>query len=75
VILSRDSKKFTGGFHIDDVLLRSEGVKDFKRYRIDAEQDLWSDYFIPDDTPQIEPMEFPDIPQNYGKVAHKNTMS
>jgi citronellol/citronellal dehydrogenase len=75
VILSRNSKEFTGDFHIDDVLLRSEGVKDFKRYRIDAEQDLWSDYFIPDDTPQIEPMEFPDIPQNYGKVAHKNTMS
>jgi citronellol/citronellal dehydrogenase len=74
-ILSRDGSKFSGTFYIDDVLLKEEGVTNFKRYRVDPSTDLWSDYFIPDSTPIIEPMELPDLPQNYGKVAFKNSMS
>jgi len=58
-ILSHDSRSFSGRFCIDDVLLKEEGVENFKIYRVDVKKDLWSDFFIPDDTPQIEPMKFP----------------
>ncbi|MEE2767402.1 MAG: NAD(P)-dependent oxidoreductase [Pseudomonadota bacterium] len=61
-ILSRDGGSFSGRFCIDDVLLKEEGVENFGVYRVDSEQELWSDFFVPDDTPQIEPMSFPKIP-------------
>ncbi len=75
IILSKDSKTFTGIFHIDDVVLDEAGVTDFSVYRVNPRMDLWSDYFIPDSTPIIEPMEFPDIPHNHGKVPYKNSMT
>jgi hypothetical protein len=56
-------------------VLDEAGVSDFSVYRIDKTVDLWSDYFIPDATPIIEPMEFPDIPHNHGKVSYKNSMA
>ena len=31
-ILTRDAKKFTGNFYIDDEVLKEEGVKDFEKY-------------------------------------------
>jgi citronellol/citronellal dehydrogenase len=55
-ILSKDAKTFTGKFCIDDVLLSEEGVKDFSIYRMDPSKELWSDFFIPKDTPEIEPV-------------------
>ena len=54
VILSKNSKEFTGNFCIDDVLLSEEGVTDFSVYRVDPKQPLWRDFFVPDNTPQVE---------------------
>jgi citronellol/citronellal dehydrogenase len=56
VILSKDAREFTGQFCIDDVLLSSEGVTDFSAYRVDPAKPLWSDFFVPDDTPEVEPL-------------------
>ena len=56
VILGKDAGEFTGNFCIDDVLLSSEGVTDFSGYRMDPEKTLWSDFFVPDDIPEVEPL-------------------
>ena len=56
VILSKNSKEFTGNFCIDDVLLSEEGITDFSVYRVDSNQPLWRDFFVPDSTPQVEPL-------------------
>ena len=56
VILSKNSKEFTGNFCIDDVLLSEEGVTDFSVYRVDPKQPLWRDFFVPDNTAQVEPL-------------------
>ncbi len=47
VILTRDSRAFTGHFCIDEEVLREAGVKDFSRYRHEgvAEEDLLPDLF------------------------------
>ncbi len=55
-ILAKPSREFTGNFCIDDVLLASEGVTDFSIYRVDPSKPLWSDFFLPDGTPEIEPV-------------------
>ncbi|MGE4660812.1 MAG: hypothetical protein AAEJ16_08515, partial [Arenicellales bacterium] len=55
-ILSKDAGEFTGQFCIDDVLLSSEGVTDFSVYRVDPDKPLWSDFFVPDGTPEVEPV-------------------
>ena len=55
VILSKKAAEFTGQFCIDDVLLSSEGVSDFTVYRVDPSKPLWSDFFVPEGTPEIEP--------------------
>ena len=58
-ILSKDAHTFSGNFCIDDVLLAAEGIKDFSSYRVDPEKDLWSDFFVPADTPQVEALAIP----------------
>ena len=55
-ILSKEAAEFTGQFCIDDVLLSSEGVSDFSIYRVDPSKPLWSDFFVPEGTPEIEPV-------------------
>ena len=55
-ILSKGAAEFTGQFCIDDVLLSSEGVSDFTVYRVDPSKPLWSDFFVPEGTPEIEPV-------------------
>tara|TARA_Y100001934_G_scaffold71806_1_gene89375 strand:- start:1895 stop:2767 length:873 start_codon:yes stop_codon:yes gene_type:complete len=54
LILSKKSRDYTGNFCIDDVLLSQNGVTDFNKYRIDMNEPLWKDFFIPEGTPQIE---------------------
>ena len=54
LILSKDAKNFSGNFCIDDVLLSDEGVVDFSNYRVDSSKNLWSDFFVPSETPQVE---------------------
>jgi citronellol/citronellal dehydrogenase len=55
-ILAKDSREFSGNFCIDDVLLAQEGVTDFSVYRMDPEKPLWSDFFVPEGTPEVEPL-------------------
>ena len=47
-----------GNFCIDDIVLSDEGIKDFGTYRVDASKTLWSDFFIPSGTPQVEELVF-----------------
>jgi len=56
LILSKKSSDYTGNFCIDDVLLNQNGITDFNKYRIDKNEPLWKDFFVPDYTPQIEPL-------------------
>ncbi len=56
LILSKKAREYTGNFYIDDVLLNQNGTTDFNKYRIDKNEPLWKDFFVPDDTPQIEPL-------------------
>ena len=48
IILTKDSKTFTGNFCIDDTLLYQHGVTDFEKYRVDRSVDLAPDFFVPD---------------------------
>jgi citronellol/citronellal dehydrogenase len=47
-ILTRDSRRFSGHYCIDEEVLREEGVSDFARYRAAEvrEEDLLPDFFI-----------------------------
>ena len=56
LILSKKASEYTGNFCIDDVFLNQNGTTDFNKYRIDKNEPLWKDFFVPDDTPQIEPL-------------------
>lgn len=54
VILTRDSKNFTGNFVVDENILKEEGIKDFSRYLAvpgTPESDLVPDFFL-DDLPE-----------------------
>ncbi|WOJ97325.1 NAD(P)-dependent oxidoreductase [Congregibacter brevis] len=48
-ILTRPSKECTGNFFIDEVLLRDAGVTDFDQYAVVPGEDLFRDFFVPDD--------------------------
>ena len=54
IILTKDSKEFTGNFCIDDNLLADNGVTDFSQYANVPFSELAPDFFVPDD---IEPPE------------------
>ena len=54
IILTKDSKEFTGNFCIDDNLLADNGVTDFSHYANVPFSELAPDFFVPDD---IEPPE------------------
>ncbi|KAK0407357.1 hypothetical protein QR680_019153 [Steinernema hermaphroditum] len=47
VVLSRNSREFTGHFAIDDDILTQEGVTDFDKYAIDPSAPLRPDFFVP----------------------------
>jgi len=42
---------FSGNFLIDDTFLAENGVSDFDQYRVDLNQDLLGDFFVPNDIP------------------------
>jgi citronellol/citronellal dehydrogenase len=42
---------FTGQFLIDDTFLAAEGVTDFDQYRVDPNEPLQIDFFVPDSMP------------------------
>ncbi|KAJ3097874.1 Hydroxysteroid dehydrogenase-like protein 2 [Phlyctochytrium planicorne] len=54
VILSQESKYYTGQFTIDETLLRQIGVTDFKKYRThpdSSDDEIAPDFFVPE-TPE-----------------------
>jgi len=46
VILTRESRNFTGNFAIDVEILRAQGVEDFESYAVEPGQELFPDFFI-----------------------------
>jgi citronellol/citronellal dehydrogenase len=50
-IFKKSAKDFTGRFLIDDSFLYAEGVRDFEPYRVDPNEPLAADFFVPDDPP------------------------
>ena len=54
IILTKDSREFTGNFCIDDNLLADNGVTDFSQYADVPFSELAPDFFVPD---AIEPPE------------------
>ena len=51
VILTKDSRDFTGNFCIDDNLLADNGVTDFSKYAEVPFSQLAPDFFVPDNIP------------------------
>ena len=49
VILTKDSREFTGNFCIDDNLLAENGATDFSQYAEVPFSELAPDFFVPDD--------------------------
>jgi citronellol/citronellal dehydrogenase len=47
-IFAKPARSFSGNFLIDDTFLAAEGVTDFERYRVDPNEPLASDFFVPD---------------------------
>jgi citronellol/citronellal dehydrogenase len=45
-VLTRDARSNTGNFHIDDEVLREEGVRDFDRYAVESGATLQTDLFV-----------------------------
>lgn len=45
-ILTRDSRKTTGNFFIDEEVLKESGVKDFSQYAVDLSVPLYTDLFV-----------------------------
>ena len=48
-ILTRPSQECSGNFFIDEVLLRDAGVTDFDQYAVAPGQELFRDFFVPDE--------------------------
>ena len=51
IILTKDSKTFSGNFCIDDIVLYESGVTDFTKYANVPFGELMPDFFVPDNTP------------------------
>jgi citronellol/citronellal dehydrogenase len=47
-IFAKPARSFSGNFLVDDTFLAAEGVTDFERYRVDPNEPLASDFFVPD---------------------------
>jgi len=49
VVLNRESRSCTGNFFIDEEVLRSEGLSDFRSYQVDpnlSPEELAPDFFL-----------------------------
>ncbi|MDQ0382506.1 SDR family oxidoreductase [Amycolatopsis thermophila] len=45
-ILTRDARRYTGNFYLDDAVLEQEGITDFSRYALGPSEDLAPDLFL-----------------------------
>jgi len=48
MIFNKPAREFTGNFLIDDTFLKSEGVTDLEKYRVDPTVPLQPDFFVPE---------------------------
>jgi citronellol/citronellal dehydrogenase len=48
LIFNKPSREFSGNFLIDEDFLRSEGVRDLEKYRVDPSVELQRDFFVPE---------------------------
>lgn len=46
IMMTKDAKKFTGNFCIDETILREAGVRDFEQYAVAPGTDLAKDFFL-----------------------------
>ncbi len=53
-VFAKPARAFSGRFLIDDTFLAAEGVTDFRPYRVDPNQALQEDFFVPADMPGPE---------------------
>jgi len=49
-VFNKPSRSFTGNFLIDDTFLYGEGERDFDKYRVDPNEPLMPDFFVPEDS-------------------------
>ncbi len=49
LIFQKPAREFTGNFLIDDTFLFEHGITDFDCYKMDPEQPLLPDFFVPDE--------------------------
>jgi len=47
-IFGKPARSFSGQFLIDDTFLAAEGITDFEPYRVDPQEPLAPDFFVPD---------------------------
>lgn len=47
IILSRNSRDFTGNFCLDEDVLKEEGITDFSQYSYEPNAELLPDFFVP----------------------------
>lgn len=63
LIFQKKSREFSGNFLIDDTFLYSQGISDFDQYKMDQDQQLLPDFFVPDEgypaPPGVEVMNIP----------------
>ncbi|XP_002733086.1 hydroxysteroid dehydrogenase-like protein 2 [Saccoglossus kowalevskii] len=74
VVLTKDSKDFTGNFCIDDVVLKDAGVTDFDVYAVTPGHSLMPDFFLDIDSPIGSESEKQDVSQtNSSETATTDT--
>ena len=49
LILSKDAKKVSGNFFIDEPLLKENGITDFEQYALKPGEQLAADIFVPEE--------------------------
>lgn len=49
-VFNKPSRSFSGNFLIDDTFLYGEGERDFDKYRVDPNEPLMPDFFVPEDS-------------------------
>lgn len=55
LMLTKPAREFSGNFVIDDTFLYEHGVTDFEKYRVDPSQQLFQDFFVPEEGYPLPP--------------------
>ena len=73
VILTRDSKSYTGNFVTDEAVLKEEGVKDFDHYSCFPNSEILQDFFLDDEEINAEDT-IAQFMKVYGKIVGGKNM-